>query len=236
VRGVEAPRRIEVYCTGTCGGEASHFAVLGYKAVEGGRAIREETEVVQTTMSEPMAQLAALKKGYVWAKTNFPGAPLRILVPGSILPQAREAWGLVVRDGQDALGEGTDPELERKVRERWEEESRRIPKGPERPAVFDVTQRVEQVRWLAKWTLGFLIANTPNPEEGLAAVLAVTEALKKQCRLTKGSLEALRKLAEDLEKELCTGGLILTGKAPKAPQGSLPEAPQAPSEEPNYYY
>jgi len=231
---MEAPRRIEVYCTGTCGGEASHFAVLGYRAVEGGRVIREEMEVIQTPMSWPTALLAAFKKGYLWARSNFPGVPIRVLVPGLILPRAREVWGMVARSEQDVLEAGTDPELERKVRERWEEESKRIPKGPERPAVFDVTQRMEQVRWLAKWTLGFLIENTPYPEEGLAAVLAIADALKKQCRLTKGSREVLRKLAEDLERELCSGGLILSGQVPKSPQGS-PPTPQV-TEEPNYYY
>jgi len=241
VRGMEIPRRIEIYCTGTCGGKVGHFGVIGYKVVEDGRVVREEVEVIRDEVAEPLVLLAAFKKAYTWVRSHYPGAVLRIFLPKSVLSMAKEVWERLKSvchfEGEnDILEEGTDPELERKVREKWEEECRKAPSGPERPASFDVTQRMDKVGWLAKWTLGFLIANTPYPEEALAATLVVVEVIKRQYKLTRESREALRKLVGDLDRELRLGGLLLTGQPPKPPGGSAISQASTKEEEPNYYY
>ena len=315
----------EVYCTGTCGGRVGHFGVAGYKVITEGQVIREEIKAFRGTMSEAAVPLMAFAEVYEWIRDTFPTATLKVRLPKPSLPlvrgilqrafEMRPEWRERAKD--DAFEEGTDPELERKVRERWEEESSRIsegprrpavydmtprldrvkrltkgaldfleentprpeeglavatviemilrrdyrltrdsrkalqrladdmareecgeiPPGPKRPAVFDVTQRMEQVRWLTKWTLGFLIGSTPHPEEGLAVATVIAEILRKGCRLTRESREALRELAEEVGREMRGGGVILEGEQPKLPQRypASSGTPQA-SEEPNYYY
>jgi len=99
-----------------------------------------------------------------------------------------------------------------------------------------VTQRVERPRSLVKWTLGFLIQNTPNPEEGLAAAMPIEMILNKEYRPTKESREALRKLAEELAREMYEGGVILEGQPPRGYPSSPGASQPYKEEQPNYYY
>jgi len=199
---------LEVYCTGTCGGfPEAPFGVGGFRILKEGKELMKEAFVIFRPVKVEEVEREAVNKALEWIWVGKMGTHLRVFLPEGVdKEKVRKEWGgryfLILEHGRD-------PELERKVGERWEAVERMghmmmdIRDIRRQVIHLDVSEHRVEVESLAKETIKFLTDRTPFPGVGLAVVKVLSEAMSASgfgLSGKKRSREALKEIIERIKR------------------------------------